>query len=92
MARRLLDSFLAFRQPGVITFGGRMDKVEFDEAKKRRIQAFVNAHSHNFAIAEPEHNVELLGEAPNVLSDIMSLMKTMDPEHYDLMEDLAKKP
>ena len=91
MARRLLDSFLAFRQPNITSFGGRMDKVEFDKAKKRRITAFINAHSHNFAIAEPEHTVGLLSEAPAVLSDIMDLMKAVDSKHYDLMENLVKK-
>ena len=91
MARRLLDSFLAFRQPGIIDLGGRLARVEYNEAKKRRIKTFVDAHSHNFIIAEPEHNIDLLGEAPNVLSDIMDLIKTVDPKHYNLMEDLVRK-
>ena len=91
MARRLLDSFLAFRQPNITDLKGRMNKIEFDAVKKQRIYAFINAHSHNFTIAEPEHAVDLLSEAPGVLSDIMNLMKGVDPEHYSAMEALAKK-
>ena len=91
MARRLLDSFLAFRQPNIPTLKGRMDKIEYDAAKKQRIYAFINAHSHNFTIAEPEHAVDLLSEAPGVLSDVMGLMRAVDPKHYDAMESLAKK-
>ena len=91
MARRLLDSFLAFRQPDITELKGRMDKIEYDAAKKQRIYAFINAHSHNFAIAEPEHAVDILSEAPGVLSDIMDLMKFVDPKHYNAMSSLAKK-
>ena len=91
MARRLLDSFLAFRQPNIPDLRGRMDKIEYDAAKKRRIYAFINAHSHNFAIAGPEHAVDILSEAPGVLSDIMDLMRAADPKHYDAMKSLARK-
>ena len=93
MARRLLETFLAFRRPDIRgSFGDRMDKIDLDEERKRRILTFVNTHSHNIAIAEPEHDVELLAEAPDVLSDIMDLMQTMDPEHYASMVSVVKQP
>ena len=90
MARRLLDAFLAFRLPDIHgTLGDRMDIIDFDEGRKRRMLAFANAYSHNDAIAEQEHNAELLGETPEVLSDIMDLIKSVDSEHYDRMAKLA---
>ena len=90
MARRLLEAFLAFRLPDIRgTFGDRMDSIDFDEGRKRRILAFANAHSHNDAVAEQEHDTELLAEAPKVLADIMDLIKAMDSEHYDRMVKLA---
>ena len=92
MARRLLDAFLAFRRPDIPgTMGDRMDRIDFEEERKRRILAFVNTFSHNISIAEPEHGADLLAEAPDVLSDIMDLMKQMDPEHYASMEKLASQ-
>lgn len=92
MARRLLETFLAFRRPDIRgNFSNRMDSIGFDEGRKRRILAFVNAHSHNDAIAEQEHDTELLAEAPKVLSDIMDLIKAVDSEHYDRMVKLTSQ-
>ena len=90
MARRLLEAFLAFRKPDVNgTLSDKMDKVDFDKGRKRRILAFTNAHSHNDTIAEQGHDTELLGEAPEVLSDIMELIKKEDPGHYERMVNLT---
>ena len=90
MARRLLEAFLAFRLPDIRgTLGDRIDTIGFDEGRKRRILAFANAHSHNDAVAEQEHDVELLAEAPEVLADIMDLIKDMDSEHFDRMVKLT---
>ena len=90
MARRLLDAFLAFRRPDIPgTMGDRMNTIGFEERRKRRILAFVNAHSHNISIAEPKHDADLLAETPDVLSDIMDLMKQTDPGHYASMEKLV---
>ena len=69
--------------------GDRLDRIDFEERRKRRILAFVNAHSHNISIAEPKHDADLLAETPDVLSDIMDLMEQTDPEHYANMEKLV---
>ena len=90
MARRLLEAFLAFRRPDIRgTFGDRLASIDFDRGRKRRILAFANAHSHNDAVAEQEHDTELLAEAPEVLADIMDLIKAVDSDHYDRMVKLA---
>ena len=92
MARRLLEAFLAFRRPDIHgTLGDRMDNIDFDEGKKLRILAFVNAHSHNDTVAGPEHSTEILSETPKVLADIINLIKCVDLNHYNCMVKLISK-
>ena len=86
MARRLLEAFLAFRQPDVATdLWQKLQDVEFDEAKKTRILRFVNTYSHSNIIAEPGHDALLLSESPIVLKDILELVEQEDPRHYARM-------
>jgi wobble nucleotide-excising tRNase len=62
MARRLLEAFLAFRQPDVSgELRQKMLYVDFDEAKKSQILRFVHTYSHTDAIVEPDHDPSLLG-------------------------------
>ena len=92
MARRLLETFLAFCMPDKQDSLRKMvDGINFNEMKKRRILEFTNAHSHNSAIAKPEHDMDRLGETPDVLSDILDLMKEVNPVHYGGMERLVMK-
>ncbi len=84
---------MAFRMPQIS--GGLWSKlrdVEFDEVMKTRILRFVNTHSHSEAIGEPEHDPSLLAEARPVLKDLLTLIKTLDPDHYRAMEELVKTP
>lgn len=92
MARRLLEAFLAFRLLDIRgALGNRMDRIDFDKGKKRRILAFVNAHSHNDTVGGQEHNTELLSEAPEVLTDIMDLINVMDSQHHSHMMNLINQ-
>jgi wobble nucleotide-excising tRNase len=89
IARRLLEMFLAFRQPHVADrLSKKLEGVEFDDVKKVRILRFVHTHSHGDSIGEPEHDPSLLGEATSVLADLLDLIKTEDPKHYAAMEEL----
>ena len=90
MARRLLEGFLAFRVPQDSgSLWSKLRGVQFDEVKKTRILRFVETQSHGAAIGEPEHDLSLLAEAGPVLGDLMSLVKTLDPAHYNAMEELV---
>ena len=92
MARRLLEAFLAFRQPNVSgELWQKMQYVNFDAAKKTKILRFVHSYSHNDAIGEPEHDLSLLGEASNVLSDLLGLVESEDPGHYQAMVNLVQQ-
>ena len=93
MARRLLEGFLAFRQPQISgELWRKLRDVDFDEAKKLRILRFVHTHSHSDSIGEPEHDPSLLAEAPSVLRDILDFMKDQDAKHFEAMAILAKTP
>ena len=93
MARRLLEGFLAFRMPQISgDLWSKLREVEFDEVMKTRILRFVNTHSHSDGIGEPEHDPSLLAEARPVLKDLLTLIKTLDPDHYRAMEELVNSP
>lgn len=90
IARRLLEMFLAFRQPQIAgELWQKLKDVEFDEAKKLRIVRFVHTYSHGDTIGEPEHDPSLLGEANTVLADILDLIKSEDRKHYEAMKNLV---
>ncbi|MEW6105271.1 MAG: AAA family ATPase [Bacillota bacterium] len=89
IARRLLEAFLAFRQPHLPReLWQKVSAIQFDEAKKIRILRFVHTYSHNDAIGEPEHDPSLLAEGRFVLKDLLEFIKSQDPEHYSAMEKL----
>jgi wobble nucleotide-excising tRNase len=90
MARRLIEAFLAFRQPHIAgELWQKLKAVDFDEVKKVRILRFLHTYSHSDAIGEPEHDPSLLMEARPVLQDLMELMRTQDQAHYDSMVKLV---
>ena len=89
LARRLLESFLAFRQPHSGELWEKMQLVEFNEAKKIRILRFVHTYSHGGALGEPEHDLSLLSEAQAVLKDLLKLMHSQDADHFSAMVHLV---
>ncbi len=93
MARRLMEAFLAFRQPDASgELWQKVRDVNFDEAKKVRILRFLHTHSHGDAVGEPEHDPCLLGEADSVLKDLLDFIKSQDPKHFDAMVNLINPP
>jgi len=92
MARRLLEGFLAFRQPATSgTLWRKMKGSTFDEAKKLRILRFLHTYSHSGAVGEPEHDPSLLAETGAVLKDLLQFMEAHDKAHFDAMIELVTK-
>jgi len=92
MARRLLEAFLAFRQPHISgELWQKVQTVPFEEAKKYRILRFLHTHSHSSAVGEQEHDPSLLAEAPAVLKDLLEFIETQDKAHFDAMVELANR-
>lgn len=93
MARRLLETFLAFRQP---EYAGRLhqqlEAISFDGNRKTRILRFLHTYSHADAVVDSEHDPSGLGEAPAVLNDLLALIQQEDPSHYDAMVKLVDPP
>ena len=92
VARRLLESFLAFRQPSKSgELRQQLDLIDFDVAKKTRILRFLHTHSHAGQISDPEHDPSILIETKQVLSDLLGLIQKDDGRHFDQMKDLVLK-
>lgn len=90
IARRLLEAFLAFRQPQVSgELWQQMQAVAFDEAKKLRILRLLHTHSHASAVGEPEHDPSVLAEGRAVLIDLLELIESQDGAHYKAMVQLV---
>jgi len=92
MARRLLESFLGFRRPGISdNLREKMENIDFDGVRKSRILRFVHTYSHSNTIGEPEHDPSLLTEARSVLKDLLELIESEDKAHYDAMVTLVNR-
>lgn len=90
IARRALESFMAFRYPAESgELKQQLDLANYDASKKARILRFLHTYSHDGKIAEPEHDLSILTETQPVLKDLLELIKSEDPKHYSEMEKLA---
>jgi len=90
MARRLLEAFLAFRFPaqaGELT--KQLRKLDMDPATRARILRFLHSFSHHGHIAEPQHDPSILSETRAILRDILCLIESVDPKHYEGMVELV---
>lgn len=89
VARRVIEAFLSFKRP---RYAGelqkQLDSIDFDSEKKTRILRFLHTHSHSGQIDEPEHDLSILSETPDVLADILDLIKSEDPKHYEEMTSI----
>ncbi len=90
MARRLLEAFLAFRLPRSGSLWRKLEEVQFDKAKKRRILRFLNVHSHSIAVGEPEHDLMALTGAPAVLENQLQMIQSLDNDHYSEMVSVVE--
>jgi wobble nucleotide-excising tRNase len=90
LARRLVETFLAFRypdRPGDLA--KQIDEVDFDSGKKTRILRFLHTYSHSGSIADPEHDPSILSETRPVLRELLELIKKCDPGHFEGMKKLV---
>lgn len=93
IARRLLESFLAFRvpdKPGELF--QKLEAVPYDAAKKTRILRFLHTYSHFDQVAEPDHDPSVLSETPAILQEVLALINECDPDHFKCMTDMVHSP
>ena len=86
ISRRLLEAFLAFRKPSTEGLYTKLEHLNFDNAKKARILRFLHTHSHSGEVDDPEHDISILSETPEVLKDLLNLIESEDKGHFDEME------
>ena len=89
IARKFLESFLAFRiplgsrEPNIYQ---RLNRIDFDSKKKERIRRFIETHSHpRYESGVQDFDMTILGETPDVLNDLLELVEHEDKKHYDLL-------
>ncbi len=86
IARRLLESFLAFRYPNKKSFHDRIESITGIESSKRtRIERYLQSGSHDCSIPESAHDPSILSETSEILIDLLKLIETADKGHYDEM-------
>lgn len=85
LARRLLESFLAFKVPDEDSLHARLEAVAFDDVKKTRILRFVDTHSHAEQVGGGHDEASALAEAPEVLRNLVELIEGCDSEHAQRM-------
>ncbi|MEK7550312.1 MAG: AAA family ATPase [Patescibacteria group bacterium] len=89
IARKFLESFLAFRIPlnlGVTDIHKRLEHIEFDSIKKTRIERFVQTHSHpRYESGVQDFDMTILSETRSIVNDLLELVKTEDERHYNFM-------
>lgn len=88
VARRVLESFLSFRRPSVESeyrLFSMLEGLSYDPAKKTKILRFLHVHSHDDSVGTPEHDASILAETPQVMADLLALIKAEDGGHYDEM-------
>lgn len=90
VARRLLETFLAFRQPKET---GHVEQqlglIDFDKAKKTRILRFLHTYSHSETFDGTGEDQSILTETKLVLSDLLDLIKSEDDRHFSQMKELV---
>lgn len=92
IARRLLESFLAFRLPSMSgDLHKQLSQINFDNPKKKGIIRFLHTFSHNEITPGQEYDLSILSETKSILSDLLDLIKKEDERHFREMEELVNK-
>lgn len=92
IARRVVESFLAFRvpdMPGHNRLWSQIETIDFNPAKRSRIYRFVQTHSHRDAVGDADEDLTMLGESRAVLNDVLDFMRAADKDHVDRMVALV---
>lgn len=96
LSRRLLEAFLAFKFPKnhgnfVQLFDVAVSSSKnFGYESKQKILKFVNQYSHRGLIEINEDFVESqIGESISVISDVFTLIKELDENHYKEMMEIV---
>lgn len=92
IARRLLEAVMSFKLPDKAgKLQQQIDGIDgFDEAKRARIIRFTHSYSHHGMVGDPEHDLSILAEGPEILGDVLELVRHVDQQHYEKMLSLMR--
>jgi wobble nucleotide-excising tRNase len=85
IARRVLESFLAFRVPSEDSLHSRMEAIPCEDTVRSRIYRFVNTHAHKDGVGDQDDDMTILSETKAVLESILDFIRVADTEHHDRM-------
>ena len=89
IARRLLESFFAFKRPCMENLYKKIASIDFDDAKKSQILRFVDTYSHSSHIGGLEYDPSILQESFSILRNVLELIEYVDKGHFKLMKSLV---
>jgi wobble nucleotide-excising tRNase len=96
IARKFLESFLSFRVPSEeMNMTEQLEAAgpNTDPKTKTRIEAFVQTHSHlDSADGAQDFDASLLGEAKDVVGELLDFVKDEDPRHFGYLEGNLPAP
>lgn len=84
VCRKLLDVFLLYRVPVKGSPFKRLERIKYSETDKRELYKFVNDSSH---ITGDGFDASLVPETQRCVDILLGMMKNVDPEHYDMLEE-----
>lgn len=84
IARKYLETFLAFRVPNSDSFYKKLKKINYDKVKKNAIYKFANHECH---ITGKGFDPSLVPEADKVIPDLLDMVRNDSSEHYKLLEE-----
>ena len=91
IARRVLEGFLAFKYGASRRdmMGNLLDRSlrdprlsEFSGERRERLSKLLNANSHGTHLIDSYQVIASRTEIRNVISDVLDLIATVDPDHY----------
>jgi wobble nucleotide-excising tRNase len=93
LGRRLLEAFFAFRFPQERgSFYNQLERSKCAPETRSRLLRFLDTYSHNQSIGESGEDLSILAETPQILKNLMDVIKEEDPAHYTEMEQLITTP
>lgn len=91
IARRLLESFLAYRVPGHSgELFKKLGEIDGEITMKTRVLRFLHTFSHGDVVATPDHDPSVLAETQAVFKDVIELMRANDARHVAAMIQLCE--
>ena len=88
IARKMLENFLAIIVPDNRSMQKKLKEIDFDENKKTAICKFTNSQSH---MTGGGFDPSLVPECQNNVEYLLEMMKQVFPEHFEVLQELAKK-